>query len=492
MKFYVAGLLHETNTFVASRARYCDFTSGANGPIVRGDAMLALRDANLAIGGFIGALDPAADVVVPGVWAHATPSGPVTRDAFERIVGEIVEGARTAKADAVFLDLHGAMVAEHVDDGEGELLTRVREAVGHGVTIVAALDLHANVTAQMFRSADGLVAYRTYPHVDMSDTGARAARLIKKLARERESHHRGIRRGPFLVPIEAMATSRPPAADLYATLATLEADLGVDLSIALGFPAADIAECGPTIWGYGISQTALNEALDRLYRQFVCRENDWQATCLSPDEAVKTAVALAANATRPVVIADTHDNPGAGADSNTTEMLAALVRHGVTRAALGVLCDPLAAAAAHAAGVGSVIALTLAEGTPRAFRATFVVDALSDGECRLEGPMMRNVTLRLGPCACLRIDGVRVVVSSVKTQLLDRNLYRMVGIQPEAMAILVNKSSVHFRAAFEPIAEKVLVARTVDGIVTDPARLPWRKLNPSVRIAPGYEGQGRI
>ncbi|VWD16003.1 microcystinase C [Burkholderia lata] len=484
MKYFVAGFLHETNTFVSSRARYSDFAEGANGPIVRGDAVLALRKANLAIGGFIAALDPGADNLIPGLWAHATPSGPVTEDAFERIADEIVGGARAAKADAIFLDLHGAMVAEHVDDGEGELLRRVREAVGADTTIAASLDLHANVTAQMFESADVLVAYRTYPHVDMADTGARAARLIARIGQERGQYYRGIRRGPFLVPIEAMTTWSPPAADLYRALAPLEADLGVDLSIALGFPAADIAECGPTIWGYGTQGAALDEALDRLYRQFTSREEDWRASCLSPDDAVMAATAIAANAKRPVVIADTHDNPGAGADSNTTEMLAALLRHGVNRAALGIICDPAAAAAAHAVGVGSTITLTLAEGTPRAFHATFVVDGLSNGECRLEGPMMRDVDLRLGPCASLRIDGVRVVVSSVKTQLLDCNLYRMVGIQPEAMAILVNKSSVHFRAAFEPIAEAVLVARTADGIETDPAKLPWRKLNPAVRVAP--------
>ncbi|WP_423396201.1 M81 family metallopeptidase [Burkholderia sp. LMG 21824] len=490
MKYFVAGFLHETNTFVSSRARYSDFAEGANGPIVRGDAVLALQKANLAIGGFIAALDPGADTLIPGLWAHATPSGPVTQDAFERIAGEIVDGARAAKADAIFLDLHGAMVVEHVDDGEGELLRRLREAVGPGTIIAASLDLHANVTAQMFESADGLVAYRTYPHVDMADTGARAARLIARIAQERGRYCRGIRRGPFLVPIEAMATSSPPAADLYRALASLEADLGVDLSIALGFPAADIAECGPTIWGYGIEGAALDEALDRLYRQFTSCEEDWRASCLSPDDAVMTAMAIAANAKRPVVIADTHDNPGAGADSNTTEMLAALLRHGVNHAALGIICDPAAAAAAHAAGVGSTITLTLADGTPRAFQATFVVDGLSDGECRLEGPMMRDVDLRLGPCACLRVDGVRVVVSSVKTQLLDCNLYRMVGIQPEAMAILVNKSSVHFRAAFEPIAEAVLVARTADGIETDPAKLPWRKLNPAVRVAPRHRTTG--
>ncbi|MCA8274625.1 M81 family metallopeptidase [Burkholderia sp. AU30280] len=490
MKYFVAGFLHETNTFVSSRARYSDFAEGANGPIVRGDAVLALQKANLAIGGFIAALDPGADTLIPGLWAHATPSGPVTQDAFERIAGEIVDGARAAKADAIFLDLHGAMVVEHVDDGEGELLRRLREAVGPDTIIAASLDLHANVTAQMFESADGLVAYRTYPHVDMADTGARAARLIARIAQERGRYCRGIRRGPFLVPIEAMATSSPPAADLYRALASLEADLGVDLSIALGFPAADIAECGPTIWGYGTEGAALDEALDRLYRQFTSCEEDWWASCLSPDDAVMTAMAIAANAKRPVVIADTHDNPGAGADSNTTEMLAALLRHGVNHAALGIICDPAAAAAAHAAGVGSTITLTLAEGTPRAFQATFVVDGLSDGECRLEGPMMRDVDLRLGPCACLRVDGVRVVVSSVKTQLLDCNLYRMVGIQPEAMAILVNKSSVHFRAAFEPIAEAVLVARTADGIETDPAKLPWRKLNPAVRVAPRHRTAG--
>ncbi|WP_070107310.1 M81 family metallopeptidase [Burkholderia plantarii] len=487
MKIFLSGFLHETNTFVSSRASYIDFTSGANGPIVRGNAILALQAANLAIGGFISEFEASTDILIPGLWAHATPSGPVTYDAYERIVGEIIDGLRESRADAVFLDLHGAMVAEHVDDAEGELLRRVRNVVGPDALVVATLDLHANVSAQMFESANALVAYRTYPHVDMFDTGVRAARLLMKIAADRKFHHRGMRRGPFLVPIEAMTTFARPAAELYDALAMLESRHDVDLSIAMGFPAADIPECGPTIWGYGTDHAALYSALNHLYRQLTSHEDNWGVDYLSANDAVLRAIALAEPASRPVVIADTHDNPGAGADSNTTEMLAALLRHDVKRAALGILCDPSAAAAAHEAGVGATLDLTLAARTQRALRARFVVEHLSDGVCRLEGPMMRNAEMRLGPCACLSVEGIQVAVSTAKTQMLDLNLYRMFGIEPEAMSILVNKSSVHFRAAFEPIAEAILIARTEDGIATDPARLPWIKLDRSVRSAPRYK-----
>ncbi|MGV7244606.1 M81 family metallopeptidase, partial [Caballeronia sp. M23-90] len=183
-----AGFQHETNTFAPSKAAYENFERGEGFPLMsRGADVLGLRDVNIPAGGFIRAAEAAGHTLVPVIWAGASPSAHVTVDAFERITGEIVEAARTRKFDAVYLDLHGAMVAEHVDDGEGELLERVRNVIdvidkvaGKHVPIVASLDLHANVTERMLRSADALVAYRTYPHVDMADTGARAAALLER------------------------------------------------------------------------------------------------------------------------------------------------------------------------------------------------------------------------------------------------------------------------------------------------------------------------
>jgi microcystin degradation protein MlrC len=218
---------------------------------------------------------------------------------------------------------------------------------------------------------------------------------------------------------------------------------------------------------------------------------------LSARDAVATALSLAETATRPVVIADTQDNPGAGGDSNTTGMLHALLAQGAGRrfpgaVAVGLLADPAAAGRAHAAGVRATIEMTLGTAVPTftgqpsdpPVQGRFKVVALSDGRCTLKGTMMNGVTLTLGPSACLEIDGVRVAVVSGKMQLLDRELLRMVGIQPEAMRIIVCKSSNHFRADFTPIASRVLVAKAAGPMAADPADLPWRKLPASTRTTP--------
>jgi microcystin degradation protein MlrC len=204
------------------------------------------------------------------------------------------------------------------------------------------------------------------------------------------------------------------------------------------------------------------------------------------------ALELAAAADRPVVIADTQDNPGAGADSNTTGMLHALLRAGAgqrlpQQVALGLLYDPEAAAAAHAAGQGARLRLALGRSVPTwsaqwsdpPVEAECTVRALHDGNVVLQGPMMTGVSVRLGPCACLDVEGVLVVVASGKKQMLDRALYRCVGIEPERMKILVNKSSVHFRADFAPIAQQILVARAPGPMSADPADLPWTRLAAS-------------
>ncbi|RQR65602.1 microcystin degradation protein MlrC [Burkholderia sp. Bp9125] len=489
MNIFVAGFLHETNTFVDTSTRYADFANGANGPIAVGDAIFAMREANLPISGFLQAMADTPNVIVPGLWTYATPSGKVTDDAYERLVTEILRRAQQAQADAIYLDLHGAMVSERHEDGEGELLRRLRLVVGPRPTIVASLDLHANVTGQMFEHADALIPFRTYPHVDMAETGARSARTLLEITERGRCPYRKFWRVPFLIPIEAMPTSQSPAAETYALVADVERRYDVDLGVALGFPAADIRECGPSVWASGFFKRHVESALEEIKHRFLESETSWKATYFSPDDAVLRAKRLADTATRPIVIADTHDNPGAGADSDTTEILEALLRHRVQRAAIGIVCDPAAAQKAHEVGVGTRINLALAEHTGHPLQGDFLVESLSDGRCRLEGPMMRDLELHLGPCACLKIEGVRVVVSTVKTQLLDRNLYRMVGIAPEEMAILVNKSSVHFRAAFEPIAEEILIARTESGIVTDPARLPWRNIDPKMRLGPGTQAR---
>ncbi|SDV49857.1 M81 family metallopeptidase [Chitinasiproducens palmae] len=490
MQILIAGFQHETNTFAPTPATYDSFVRGEGFPaLCRGADVLKLRDVNIPVGGFILAAEAAGHTLKPVIWAGASPSDRVTRDAFERIVGEIVEAARRRDFEAVYLDLHGAMAAENADDGEGEILRRVRDAIGPDIPLVASLDLHANVTPLMLEQADALCAYRTYPHVDMAEAGRRAADLLARVV-ESGRPACAFRRLPFLIPINGMCTSLEPARGTYAALAKAEAehDGRVALSFAPGFPAADFEGCGGTVWGYAADREEAEAAVGAIYDRIVADEPAWAIPFLAPDAAVAEAARLARDATRPVVIADTQDNPGAGGDANTTGMLRALLAHGVDGAALGLFWDPDAARQAHEAGVGATIALRLGgrAGVPgdAPFEGRFVVEALSDGRCVFDGPMMNGMHADQGPSACLRIDGVRIAVSSVKAQMLDRNLFRMVGIEPERMKILVNKSSVHFRADFEPIASAVLVAKAPGPMRADPADLPWQHLREGIRTRP--------
>ena len=147
--------------------------------MTQGSDIFDLKGINIPVGGFLDAMQGEPHQIIPVIWTAACPSAQVTEDTFERITGKIIEAASEIQPDAVYLDIHGAMVAEHVDDGEGELLKRLRTVVGKGVPVVGSLDLHANVTQLMLEKADALVAYRTYPHVDMAQTGERAAFLLK-------------------------------------------------------------------------------------------------------------------------------------------------------------------------------------------------------------------------------------------------------------------------------------------------------------------------
>jgi microcystin degradation protein MlrC len=379
-----------------------------------------------------------------------------------------------------------------VDDAEGELLQRLRDIAGPGLPIVASLDLHANVTQRMLALADALVSYRTYPHVDMADTGALAAELMARRLRAGRKEPLHARRVPYLIALNSQSTFMEPAKSLYERLVALDREHGTVLSFCPGFPAADFDECGPTVWGHGERAQA---AVEALYAA-VAEPTQWQGEVLSAHDAAQRALALAETAGLPVVVADTQDNPGAGGDSNTTGMLHALLAQGAGRrfpgqVALGLLYDPAAGRAALEAGVGAELDLALGQSVPTfggpsdaPVRGRFKVLAVSDGVCTLKGPMMRGLTVRLGPSACLEIEGIRVAVVSGKKQLLDRELLRMLGIQPELMRVIVVKSSVHFRADFQPNASHVLVAKAAGPMAAVPADLPWKKLSPGTRRAP--------
>jgi microcystin degradation protein MlrC len=487
----VGGFLHETNTFAPTKATYDDFVHGGGWPgMTRGaDVFKKMNNINAGLSGFIDVAKVNGWELIPSISCGASPSAHVTKDAFERIVPVIVEGIRNAgPLDAVYLDLHGAMVTEHFDDGEGEILARVREVIGKDLPLVVSLDLHANVTPAMVEHADALIAYRTYPHVDMADTGRACARHLALLLKSKHKLAKAFRQLPFLIAISWQCTKDQPTKGIYEKLAALESHAVPTLSFAPGFPAADFPDCGPSVFAYGKTQADADAAADAISNIIVGHEDDFDGRIYSPDEGVRLAMELAKSAKKPIVIADTQDNPGAGGDSDTTGMLRALVRNKATKAAIGAIYDPASAKAAHDAGVGATVTLALGgkSGIPgdSPYQESFVVEKLSDGRFIAPGPYFGGREMDMGPSAALRIGDVRVVVASHKAQLADQAMYRYVGIEPTEQSILVNKSSVHFRADFEPIAEKLLICAAPGAMPADTATLPWTRLRPGIRIKP--------
>jgi microcystin degradation protein MlrC len=489
----VGGFQHETNTFAPSKADYPAFEAGGGWPGVQyGEALFAaVEGANIPAAGAIQALRAQGHSLVGTAWAAASPSAHVTREAYERIAGELVERLRAAgRVDGVYLDLHGAMVSEEFDDGEGELLRRVREVVGPRVPIAASLDLHANVTRAMLETADAFVAYRTYPHVDMADTGARAAHLLERMLKSGARLARADHSLDFLTGLPSQCSFIEPCKGIYAELGELENRDDVTLSFTPGFPMADFEECGMAVFGYGAEQRSVERCVGRLREMVAGAEREFALELHTPRDAVRRARAQGATGA-PVVLADTQDNPGAGGNGDTTGLLRALIEQRAEDAVLGLLIDAEAARRAHEAGQGATLGFALGGrsnipgDTP--FEGEFTVERLGDGRFTCTGPMFKGFRMTLGNMALLRsraAPGVRVVLASRKVQAADQEMFRHLGVEPRAQRVLGLKSSVHFRADFEPIAREVLVVKAPGPALADPTEFKWTRLRKGVRLRP--------
>jgi microcystin degradation protein MlrC len=263
----------------------------------------------------------------------------------------------------------------------------------------------------------------------------------------------------------------------------------VSLDFAPGFPMADIAECGMGLVAYGEEVAATEAALGAMARAIRDAEPRFEAELLDPDEAVRRAM-RDGRPGAPVVLADTQDNPGVGGNSDTTGLLEALVRLRARDAVMGLMVDPAAAAQAHEVGEGGAALFSMGSlsGLPghEPFTGRFVVERLGHGRLTCTGPMFRGLALELGPMACLRHQesGVRVLLSTLKFQAADQALFRHLGIEPVQQPILALKSSVHFRADFQPIARAVHVVKAPGPALADPAEFAWTKLRPGLRLRP--------
>lgn len=489
----VGGFQHETNTFAPHLAPFEAFERADSWPgLTTGDALFdAMAGLNIPLSGFIDSARQAGHHLLPLCWCSAEPSGYVTRDAFERVADLICYSLGNAESvDAVYLDLHGAMVTEHYEDGEGELLRRVRDLVGDEVPIVISLDLHANVTAGMVEHSDAMTIYRTYPHLDMAVTGARAYDLLCTIM-SGQSLHKAMRKIPFLFPLSSQCTDFDPCKSFYSQLTEMSLRPGLSSAdFATGFPPADIAECGAAIVAYGEDRSSVEAAAEQLYQQVLAAEAEFNFELLNPDDAVVRAMANASD--KPVILADAQDNPGAGGTSDTTGLLEALVRNGARQAVIAVMYDPEIADMAHAAGVGAELETALGGKSGligiEPYQARFKVEALGDGRFTYTGAMNLNSKAQLGNMALLRVidenSEVRIVVGSSRSQCLDLAMIRHLGIEPTEQRIVAVKSTVHFRADFDPIAAETLVVIAPGIHPCKLVDLDYKNLRAGVRLEP--------
>ncbi len=494
----VAGFRHETNTFAPHKATLPEFETGYSWPsLVRGDDLpAAVKGFNLGISGFIDRVLADGHTVAPLVFASAAPSAQVTEEAYETIVGMLFEElAGAGDIDALYLNLHGAMVAEHLDDGEGELLQRLRQKLGPAIPIVVTLDYHANMSKAACEHATAITGYRAYPHDDMADTGARMAVWLDhhlKTGAQRPAF--AFRQTPFLIPLFAGCTMRAPADAIVEAVAEIEAETGVLLTFAGGFPAADIPDCGPSVYGYADDPAAAKAAVDRIGDMVEAAEGAWGGDVLGPEAAVAEAIRLAKTAKRPIVLADIQDNPGAGGTGDTMGLIKAILNAGMENAAAGLVFDPHVATIAARAGEGAEISVALGGkhdvpgDTP--LSGDFKVVSAPSGQMIASGPLYKGGRMDLHPMARLRIGGIDIVVVGKRVQAADQEFFRHVGIEPGAMRFLGLKSSAHFRGHFQPIADAVLDVAAPGAMAAFPNALPFKRLRAGVRVMPAGVNSG--
>lgn len=496
MRVALAFFFHETNTFAPAKADMAAFSGEGFGGIKRGERLVRNVDFNMPFAGFTKEARSYGWEVVPLTGAGAVPSAHVTREAYETIAGMIIDDLKAAlPVDAVYLDLHGAMVAEHFDDGEGELLRRVRAVVGPSMPVVISLDFHANVSREMVELSDAMFIYRTYPHVDLAATGVRAAQHLKKMMQGLPRQAKAMRELNFLIPAAGQATATEPLKSIYARAAALEgATIGnariSTIAMAPCFPIADVPMCRPTITVYADNQGAADAAADELAAQFRAAEPRFVQELWEPCAAVREAMRLARSAgAGPVLLADTQDNPGGGGNGDTVGLLSALLDGQAENALFAHIWDPEVARAAHAAGVGAALKTGVGAKTGWAgetpVEGEWLVEQLNDGDTHGTGPMAKGWHFKMGPCALLRLGGVRVALVSGKGQCLDQAQVRIFGVEPASLSILALKSTVHYRADFEPLARAVMVVKSPGPVFADHRDLTYRKLKPGVRVMPG-------
>ncbi|QDT51761.1 hypothetical protein Pan258_58530 [Symmachiella dynata] len=482
MRIAIGGVLHETSTCVDTKTTLQDFEHDRG--IIRGDEVLSrFRGTNVCTGGFIEGAETFGFEAVPLLRASAFPGGLIDRGDYDALKAEFLQRLAAAEAeggpvDGVLLDLHGAMVAEGIDDGDGDFIAAVRAAIGPDRPIIVTQDLHGNHTKFRVAQADALIGFDTFPHIDMAERGVEAAEMMVRTVRGEIHPVTAIYQLPMFWATRCQVTAHPPMDEVIRLMHDMEQRPGIlSITIATGFPWADVPEVGGSVMVVADGDADLAQRTADEFGNWIWeRRQRWYSAPVT----IKEALAAGEAAGRyPIIVADHADNTGGGSPGDSTEVLRTFLEQGLEDALVLYMVDPDVAAQAHAAGVGASIAVSLGgksspvQGAP--IEATAEVVAISDGQFAYDGPMFAGLTGSMGTSAWLKIDGVSIVVVCAREQPFDPAFARSLGIDCAAMKYISVKSAAHFRAAFEPLAGSIYNVDAA-GIHTHNFRdLPFKK-----------------
>jgi microcystin degradation protein MlrC len=487
-RFVVAQIKHETNSFSPVPTPLSAFGHG-HGPYYGNDATAALAGTNSPFAAFLDmARAEGAEVVTP-IAAESWPSGPATRETFEQLVRPVEEAVRTG-CDAVVLDLHGAMVVEGADDAEGEILERVRRIAPH-VPIAVTFDYHTNLSPQTMANVTIVTGYKTYPHVDMYESGQLAADVLARQLRGEIEPVAAWGWLPLVPSIMRHAPEDGPSGEIIGLARDAERRGEVLAATLLpAFAHADTAHTGLSAVVVadakrGGGKAAAQALCDRMLDVAWQRRSEYVYRSRPLAESVAEAKRIAAaGALGPVLLIDHCDNCGSGGAQDVMTVVAEILRQQLDDVAIAPIRDPEAVAKMCEAGVGANVTITLGGRTDmpaiglqgRSITVTGRVRTITDGEIVFRGPMYTGVKSHLGRTAVLDTGRAEIVVTERHHEPFDLVIFRHCGIEPTAKRFLMLKSRIHYRAGFKPIAAAIVECEGHGVTHADLSLYPYRKL----------------
>ncbi|WP_373087124.1 M81 family metallopeptidase [Sneathiella sp.] len=463
MRILIAMMKHETNTFspiVADWKRFEDWSA-----YLGADALKAYEGTGMPFGAYVELARAAGAEIITPVAAEAMPSGRVTEDAYNRMAEPILDAVRGG-VDAALLDLHGAMVAEHTDDGEGTLLEKMRE-IDPDLPIAVTLDLHCNLTDRIMNNCTALIGYKTYPHVDMYEVGKQIGTVLLDSMAGKVKPVMSWGNTRLLSQTLRQGTDDEPMATLIRMCREAEREPGVLAATAFGgFALADIHQAGNSV----IVVTDGDKAkADGVRDRILAKAWDLREDFIFKHTPLADQVAEAKTMTEgPILLLDHADNCGSGATQDVMTVIEEVLRQGLEDVAVAAVWDPAAVQEMQKAGVGETITLKLGGKTDmpsigevgEPLTVTGTVKALTNGEWTVRGPMYTGVKVSMGPTAVLDTGNMEIVIVSHHHEPWDVGVFTSVGIQPQYKRYLILKSRIHYRAGFAALGKATL---TLDG-----------------------------